>query len=74
MKNRRRLDFTPKRIEHWDAVARRMDSWESWGRYYHKRLTQIYQFLVPPGQRIIEVGCGQGDLLAALRPGFGVFY
>lgn len=65
-------DFTCKRIEHWDAVACRMDSWESWGAYYHKRLTQIYQFLVAPGQRVIEIGCGQGDLLAALRPAFGV--
>ncbi len=70
--NHGRLHFTKKRIDHWDAVARRMDSWKSWGGYYHKRLTQIYQFLVPPGQRVIEIGCGQGDLLAALRPALGV--
>ena len=71
-KNPGRSDFTCKRIEHWDAVARRMDSWGSWGGYYHKRLTQIYQFLILPGQRVLEIGCGQGDLLAALRPAFGV--
>jgi SAM-dependent methyltransferase len=33
---------------------------------------QLYQFLVAPGQRVIEIGCARGDLLAALRPAFGV--
>lgn len=27
---------------------------------------------MPPGRRIIEIGCAQGDLLAALKPAFGV--
>lgn len=60
------------RIAHWDAVARRMDRWAGWGGYYHRRLTQIYQFLVAPGQCVIEIGCGRGDLLAALNPAVGV--
>lgn len=72
MRNLRRSDFTRKRIEHWDQVARKTDSWKSWGAYYHKRLAQIYQFLIPPGLRVIEIGCGQGDLLAALKPALGV--
>jgi ubiquinone/menaquinone biosynthesis C-methylase UbiE len=30
------------------------------------------QFLIPPGKRVLELGCGRGDLLAALKPSYGV--
>src|SRR3954451_10258112 len=33
---------------------------------------KFMQFLVPPGKRILELGCGRGDLLAALQPSYGV--
>ena len=64
--------YQQARIAHWASVARQMDTWTGWGAYYHHRLVQIYQFLVAPGQRVLEIGCGLGDLLAALQPAFGV--
>ena len=39
---------------------------------YHRRLAEIYRFLIQPGQRVLELGCGTGDLLAALEPSRGV--
>ena len=30
------------------------------------------QFVVPAGARVLEIGCGTGDLLARLRPSYGV--
>lgn len=30
------------------------------------------RFLVPEGQRVLDLGCGGGDLLASLKPAYGV--
>jgi ubiquinone/menaquinone biosynthesis C-methylase UbiE len=64
--------YRDERRSHWDAVARKKDAWTSWGTYYQERLAEIYQFLVAPGQRVLEIGCGTGDLLAKLSPALGV--
>ena len=41
-------------------------------RAYHQLLRRYYSFLVPPGCRVLEIGCGIGDLLAAVQPSRGV--
>lgn len=64
--------YQQARRRHWDAVARQWDTWTGWGGAYHRRLTEVYQFLVTPGQRVLEIGCARGDLLAALDPAVGV--
>src|SRR5947209_3158794 len=42
------------------------------GRYYQRLLQGYYAFWVPPGLRVLELGCGLGDLLAAVKPARGV--
>jgi SAM-dependent methyltransferase len=41
-------------------------------RYFYGYLRRALQSRVAPGQRILEVGCASGHLLAALRPSQGV--
>ena len=65
------VDYTTARIAHWDRVAR-LARPQDWSQPYHRRLTRVYQSVVAPGQRVLEIGCAQGDLLAALRPSVGV--
>lgn len=65
-------DYTEKRRAHWDSIALEMSRAAGWGEFYHQRVTRIFRTLVLPGQRIIELGCAYGDLLAALEPSVGI--
>jgi len=64
--------YQQTRIAHWDAIARKRDSWSGMGRWYHDRLQEIYCFHVNPNQKVLEVGCAEGHLLAVLQPSRGV--
>lgn len=66
------LAFQQERIAHWDAVAERFKGGSLGGRSYQRELAHCYRLLVPPGMRVLEVGCGPGDLLEALEPSVGV--
>jgi len=66
------IRHTNARVDYWDKYARLAGPWDVTGRYYWRRLSEVYQFLIPPGMRVLELGCGQGDLLAALRPSRGL--
>ncbi len=60
------------RIAHWDAIARKRRSWRGMGGWYHHRLREIYRFHIGPNRNVLEIGCAEGHLLAALKPARGV--
>jgi ubiquinone/menaquinone biosynthesis C-methylase UbiE len=35
-------------------------------------LETYYAFVIPQGKRVLEIGCGSGDLLNAVKPCYGV--
>jgi SAM-dependent methyltransferase len=46
--------------------------WRKKNSYYYAWLEKIYASNVRPNSRVLEVGCECGDLLAAVKPGYGV--
>jgi len=64
--------YRRERIAHWDRTAGRKDAPDRPAAFYHALLRRYYRFLVPEGLRVLELGCGNGDLLAALKPSLGV--
>ena len=64
--------YRDERRVYWDEFAESLGS-RQWIRgYYQRRLAAVYRHLIPPKMRVLELGCGQGDLLAALEPSRGV--
>jgi SAM-dependent methyltransferase len=55
-----------------DTLASERSSWLQKSAFFHAEDLRYLQFLIPPGLRVIEIGCGTGHLLAALKPSAGV--
>jgi len=58
--------------QHYDALASQRDAFRAKNPYYYERLHAEYRYLIPKGKKVMEVGCGTGELLNALEPCFGV--
>ena len=41
-------------------------------KIYYKDLQSLHKLLVPEGKKILEIGCGNGDLLNLLKPSIGI--
>ncbi len=57
---------------HYGQLAGKREISRKLGTEYQRLLHRYYRLFVPSGQRVLEVGCGLGDLLNALEPARGV--
>lgn len=55
-----------------DRIAGKREYWLQRNDYFHAEHQRYMQFLVPKGARVLDLGCGTGNLLAALEPSYGV--
>ncbi|MGH7216730.1 MAG: hypothetical protein ACREIG_05795, partial [Nitrospiraceae bacterium] len=58
--------------ERFDGLAPEREFWQQRASYYYNDQRRYLRFLVPEGLRVLEIGCGLGDQLAALKPRRGV--
>lgn len=58
--------------ERFDRLAQERDRWKRKNRYYYSQQEAYFRFLVPEGLSVLELGCGTGDLLAAVKPSRGL--
>ena len=59
-------------ISRFNQLAGEREAWINRNRYYYEDQARHYRFLVSEGLSILELGCGTGDLLHALKPRRGV--
>ena len=55
-----------------DELSSERKKWLNKAAFFHKEDLLYLKFLIPEGSRILELGCGNGHLLAALKPSYGV--
>ena len=70
--DRRQELHSQQRARYWDDYAASRQRGRRMRQYYRNRLIEVYRFLIPPGARVLELGSGEGDLLAALQPSYGL--
>ena len=73
---RRRIPFWEQYCRDWEAFfdryASQVDAWRRRNAGYHDSIRSLAGFYIPPGARVLEIGSGSGDLLAQLRPSYGM--
>lgn len=61
-----------EKIALFDRLAASRQTWKKRNAYYYQALGKLLTFLVPPGRRVLELGCGTGELLASVSPSYGL--
>lgn len=55
-----------------DQLAPTRDKWKKKNKYYYNYIEKkLLPFLIPQNKKVLEIGCGTGDLLAELKPAIG---
>ncbi|MFC2155024.1 glycosyltransferase [Acidobacteriota bacterium] len=52
--------------DHFESIAHDYDKWKQKNHYYHDLLKEFFKENVKPADKVIEFGCGTGDVLDAV--------
>ncbi len=56
---------------HFDKLSKYRDLWIAKSKGFYSEDFRAMQEFIPPNSRILEIGCGNGQLIAALKPSYG---
>jgi 2-polyprenyl-3-methyl-5-hydroxy-6-metoxy-1,4-benzoquinol methylase len=57
--------------KHFDKIAADYDYYKNKNSFYYRNLKKLLANLIPRNMKILEIGCGTGELLISLRPKYG---
>ncbi len=66
------MNSNEKITRHFDRTAPKREKWMRRHWYYYKLIIQQLRFIIPENSSVLEIGCGTGKVLAALKPKRGV--
>lgn len=58
--------------DYFNLIAPDWDTWRSRNRFYHAQVKALVAGAVVPGRRVLDIGCGTGDVLATVNPSVGI--
>jgi ubiquinone/menaquinone biosynthesis C-methylase UbiE len=59
-------------FSYFNQIADKREEWKNKNKFYHRVLEKYFKFFIPKNSKVIEIGCGTGDLLASLEPSHGL--
>ena len=58
--------------EYFDNIALLYDKWKQKNYYYYESMKFIYNINIPKGSKVLDIGCGTGEILNHVKPSSGV--
>jgi SAM-dependent methyltransferase len=57
---------------YFNSIAPDWEAWRAKNRFYHEHVQELVVGAITPGRRVLDIGSGAGDVLAASRPSEGL--
>lgn len=60
--------------KHFDKISEDYDEYKKKNKFYYDNIKRLLHSIIPSNKKVLEFGCGTGDLIASLNPKKGIGY